>query len=243
MTQIQENTLMIFGGYDMSDNVLSHHELIDLSKYSASSIENLLKTDFPSSRAFHQIIRIGTICLLYGGRTSTGENLNDVWKFNINKKKWERINETKSLEFYLFRSGFIFTKIPGKERPVIYGGENHNKEINNDLIILDYPVCVTETYALSSNICIPCSEGYVQTRRNRCDSCAPGSYHYFNTNKNLYVKSSCKSCPDGTYNNEEASDGLNGCKICGFNTFNPDEGQSECTSCPEKKVCLAGKKT
>ena len=40
MTQIQDNYLMIFGGYDMNDNVVSKQDLIDLSNNSYSSIEN-----------------------------------------------------------------------------------------------------------------------------------------------------------------------------------------------------------
>ena len=240
MTQIQDNYLMIFGGYDMNDNVVSKQDLIDLSNNTYSSIENTQKADFPTSRAFHQIIKIGTFCLLYGGRTSTGENLNDVWKFFINKRKWEKIVEYKTHEFYLFRSGFIFTKIAGKERPVIYGGENRNKEVNNDVIILDYPICATDESAMSSNICLPCSEGYIANRLGKCDPCLEGTYHNFDADKGTYVDSSCKNCPAATFNNKKAASTINGCQICGFNTYNPDVGKFECTKCPNKKICLPG---
>lgn len=240
MTQIQENTLMIFGGYDMNDNVLSNHLLIDLNTYTLTTIESQQKTDFPSSRAFHQIMKVGTICLLYGGRTTTGENLNDLWKFIINKKKWEKINEKKTHEFYLYRSGFIFTRIHGKERPVLYGGENRNKEINNDLIILDYPICENDETSISSNLCMPCSEGYIFNLLEKCEPCQAGSYHDFNTLKNEYVQSKCTRCPEATYNNKQAAVHINGCKICGFNTFNADRGKTSCSKCPDQKICLPG---
>jgi hypothetical protein len=112
----------------------------------------------------------------------------------------------------------------GNERPVLFGGEDNNKDITNDLIVLDFDICLTDTNILDATDCLPCSEGYELNRQKKCVICNPGHYH--NINSQLYSISQCEECPVRT------------CKMCPFGTYNNKPGLSECKACDSLKVCL-----
>lgn len=236
---------MVFGGFDMNDNVLSTNAIINLSTYQVEIMTNSIgePDSIPSPRAFHQIQKIGVICLLYGGKTSQLDYFNDVWNFNIIQQRWMKLNTPNTPNFdelYLYRSNYFFTTISGTERPVIYGGENRNKEGNNDLIILDYPICLTNIMIFGPDVCLPCSEGYFLNSAFKCEQCLPGTYHNFISKKSNYIQSACENCPIATSNNELASKSKNKCRICGIGYYNEKEGSSVCRKCPKDKLCLTG---
>ena len=224
----------------MNDNVYSQTALINLNTFTRETMENSINSEFPSPRGFHQMKKFGIICVLYGGKTSIGENFSDLWQFNINALKWVKINDAKQNEVYLFRYGHFFTTISGTERLVIYGGENGNKEINNDLIIFDIPVCTTNESIFSNQFCLPCTEGYILNKINKCEQCLPGTFHSYQLGN--YIESVCENCPIATFNNELAAKSKSKCRICGLNTFNDKAGSSICRKCPKNKLCLSGKK-
>jgi len=222
----------------MNDNVYSQNGIINIKTNKLSPIEDLIESESPSPRGFHKIKKFGVICLLYGGKTSNGENFSDVWKFNINLLKWIKIIEPKLNQLYLYRSGYFFTTISGTERPIIYGGENRNKELNNDLIILDYPICTTNSNIYGSNMCLPCAEGYFLNKNSKCEQCLPGTYHSYKLNN--YIDSKCDNCPIATFNNELAAKSKNKCRICDLGTYNNEIGSPLCRKCPKNKLCLTG---
>ena len=92
--------------------------------------------------------------LLYGGRESNGNVLNEMYKFIIRDRKWVKIkydditfiNYFKE-EYFFLTDSYIFKN---KERPMIIS--QHKK--NNDIIILNFPICKSDKY------CLPCHMGF-----------------------------------------------------------------------------------
>lgn len=196
---------------------------------------------FPSERGFHSILKFGSILILYGGKEGNGANLNDMWKFSINTRSWIPLKEDKfQQDFYLYRSNFIFTKFVGDERPVIYGGENRNKKITNDLIKLDFDICLSDTSVQNDFLCIPCSEGYILNFTKNCIKCPVGTYHAYDGKS--YLSSKCENCPVRTFNPNEGSKSIANCKLCGYGYYNSAPGQQSCTQCNvnNKELCLPG---
>lgn len=227
--------MLLFGGFDRNDNAIPNSEIIDIDTFKVTNIyrEN---EDRPTSRGLHNILAMGPILLLYGGKSGNRENLNDIWKFIISTKKWIKLTETN--EFFLYRSGFIFTKLIGTDRPVIFGGENRNKEIINDLILLDFPICQSETSIYDTTSCFPCAEGFILSSQQKCEECSVGTYSDFSEK---YIESRCNYCPKGTYNDKKGVYGLDKCKICKYKTFNDEIGRSECNTCKINELCPPSK--
>lgn len=226
---------MIFGGFDSNDNAISNCEIINIDSF---VITNIYKEndERPISRGFHNILPIGPILILYGGKLGNKENLNDVWKFIISERKWIKLTEMN--EFYLFRSGFIFTRLVGSERPVLYAGENRNKETISDFIELSFPICSSETSILNNNICFPCAEGYIFTSQQKCQECGVGTYADY-TEK--YIETRCYDCPKGTFNKNKGSFEEYSCAICPVNSYNDEIGKSSCRTCKGDELCLPSK--
>lgn len=239
ITHLRGNEVMFYGGMDKSDYPVNRLEILDLDNMTVKLIE-ASPTDFPVARGFHGMMKFGTILMLYGGKTSSGENLNDLWKFLINGKKWVKVNEpgTKDRDFYLYKSGFIFTKIKNSERPVIYGGENRNRESSNVLILMDFEICTSEVKILTDYGCIPCAEGYELTDQKKCKGCYPGNY--LQIDKSFYTDSKCEKCPTGNFNSRYYQKDISSCKLCSYGEFNNHLGQRECQACPFGSLCLPG---
>lgn len=231
ITKISDFEVMIFGGFDNNDNAISNCEIINIDSF---VITNIYKEnqERPSSRGFHNILPIGPILVLYGGKSGNRENLDDIWKYLIANKKWIKLKDMN--EFFLFRSGYIFTKLIGTERPVIYGGENRNQDQITDLILFNFPICSSESNILSNDMCFPCAEGYIFTDNQRCEECGIGTYSEF-TEK--YIESKCNLCPKGTYNDYKGSLHVYTCKICKAKTFNNELGKSSCNDCKKEELC------
>jgi hypothetical protein len=234
ITHLGNDEILLFGGFDKSGYAVARQEILNLYTF---EVEVIKKDIFPQARGFHSTLRVGSIVLLYGGKLGSGENLNDLWKFIIDTRKWIRVVETKEDIFYLYKSNFIFTSI-GSERPSIYGGEDNNREITNDLILLDFDICPTDTNILDLTDCIPCAEGYELSRQMKCEACLPGTY--LNINRKMYSSSKCENCPVGTFNEKYGQSDLSSCHICPYQTYNNKTGMKECTPCDMDSICLPG---
>src|SRR5690606_636854 len=144
-----------------NEYALSKLEILNLANYTITTVDTFASsTEAPIGRGFHSMIRYGSIVILYGGKTAGGDNLNDMWKYIINSKTWVKVDEDKQKEgeFYLYKSGYTFTKINTndyQERPIMIGGENRNREITDDIIFFDFPICQSDTQILGSTPCIP----------------------------------------------------------------------------------------
>jgi hypothetical protein len=247
ITQIKDEEVLFFGGFDRSDYPSSRMEILNLETHQVQIVEATVPSEFPYARGFHSVLKLGSILILYGGKIGTGENLNDLWKYVIGTGKWIRVKELESFtstEFYLYKSMYSFTKLTNAERPVIFGGENRNNELTNDLIVLDFDICLSDTKILSEQQCLPCAEGFELNRQNKCVKCPQGTYHELNKDKdknyNFYADSKCMKCPSRTYNEFEGAVGISSCKICEFGYYNKEAGQVKCNTCPQGELCLPG---
>jgi hypothetical protein len=234
ITHLGNDEVMLFGGFDKSGYAVSRQEILNLNTL---ELEIIKKDIFPQARGFHATLRVGSIVLLYGGKLGSGENLNDMWKFIIDTRRWVKMTETKDDMFYLFKSNFIFTKL-SSERPAIYGGEDNNREMTNDLILLDFDICPTDTNILDVTDCIPCAEGYELSRQMKCEACLPGTY--LDINRKMYSSSKCENCPKRTFNNKYAQSDISSCHICPYKTFNDKTGMKQCLPCGIDSICLPG---
>jgi hypothetical protein len=91
MTQIDKNEVLMFGGINSESNsTIDYCDIINLDNY---DIERLIYNlgEAPSPRAFHSTERYGPMFLLYGGRESNGNVLNEMYKFIISDRKWVKI--------------------------------------------------------------------------------------------------------------------------------------------------------
>ena len=91
MTQIDKNEVLMFGGINSESNsTIDYCDIINLDNY---DIERLIYNlgEAPSPRAFHTTERYGPMFLLYGGRESNGNVLNEMYKFIISDRKWVKI--------------------------------------------------------------------------------------------------------------------------------------------------------
>lgn len=165
-----------------------------------------------------------------------------MWKLVIKSRTWVKVSDdSEDSKFYLPRSHFMFTRLHNSERPVIFGGQNRNGEFTNDIILIDFDICLSDTISESEFTCLPCAEGYSLNSQNgiaSCEACGKGSYHDLLNND--YSSSKCKECPIKTYNDRIAGRGLHSCKLCGYGTFNSFIGKEECSKCPIDKICLPG---
>lgn len=231
ITKISDSEVMIFGGFDNNDNAVSNSDVINIDSFVVKNF-NQENEERPRSRGFHNIMAYGPILFLYGGKSSNREILNDFWKYIISQNKWIKLKEIN--EFYLFRSGYIFTKLNQNERPVIYGGENKNKDQVTDMILLNFPICSSDLELIGNNICLPCAEGHILNNNKMCEMCGIGTYSNYTKN---YIESKCNLCPKGTYSEKKGSFQIQSCKICKTNTFNDELGMATCKQCQKDELC------
>lgn len=213
-------------------------EIVNLDTNKLEAISPTTSSLFPLARGFHQVMKFGKILFLYGGIGSKQEILSDMWKLVIKTRSWIHVQEDSEKKFYLPRADYVFTKLQGNERPVIFGGQNRNGDYTNDLILIDFDVCLSDEISQSEYKCLPCSEGYVLSENKKCVQCEYGFYHDINNED--YSKSTCKTCPVKAYNNHLATKGLHSCKLCGFGFYNYQIGREHCQKCPVNEICLPG---
>ena len=240
INQINNNEILLFGGYDTKTNkVLDQCEILNINQLSnldKTSIENCTsKNNSPEPRAFHSTIRYGPIILLFGGEKSSTEFLGDIYKFISSSKKWVKLNNDsednlikKSLTKLIYN---YFDDEDNSDLPFIINGDN------NYVIKLNFERCLTNNDINSNKFCLPCSLGYIMNKQ-KCISCKKGEYFFYN-NEN-YLLSKCELCPLGTYSNQNGGTGINGCLLCPYETYNDEIGQIKCKDCPDEKTCLIG---
>ena len=235
--QISENEILFFGGFDISNIATRSMDILNLNKMISETITPSANSIFPSPRAFHSMINYGKILILYGGEDSNKQTLNDIWKFIISSRTWVPIEQNKENQFFLYRSSFFFIKIGSFENPVIFGGKNRNNEATNDLIKLEFDLCLSDESLISNFSCLPCSEGY-QLVNEKCVICSQGTYH--NIYSTDYTNSKCESCPIKTYNKHKGKRSISSCELCSYGFYNSIIGQKECSICPIDELCLPG---
>ena len=237
MTQIDKDEVLLFGGIDSESNsTIDYCDIINLLNYDIERL-NYNLGEAPSPRAFHTTERYGPMFLLYGGKESNENVLNDMYKFIINDRKWikikyddiEFINYFQE-EYFFLTDSYIFKN---KERPMIIS--QHKK--NNDIIILNFPICKSDIDIKSDKYCLPCHMGYENYEMTSCKKCTPGTFFFF---EDEYSEGKCKFCPRGTYNPYYSMTDQSSCLLCHYNTFNNEVGKSECKDCEFRKSCLIG---
>ena len=88
-----EKSLYVFGGKFGSD--ISEEDKAALYKFdiTTSTWSRLINQIMPPSRTKHNLVPFSnTHIYLFGGETSDGKPINDLWVFDIALKKWEKIN-------------------------------------------------------------------------------------------------------------------------------------------------------
>lgn len=237
ITQISESEILFFGGFDKNNLAIKSIEILNILTLNVETTTPSVNSIFPSPRGFHQMIKYGKVLFLYGGESSNSSILNDIWKFVISTRTWIPLDQNKENEFFLYRSNFNFIKLSNYENPVIFRGVNRNKELTNDLIMLEFDLCLSDESIVSSFNCLPCPEGYLLVA-SKCEICKEGTYH--NIYSNDYSNSKCEPCPRKTFNEHIGKRSISACQLCGYGFFNPLPGQKECTQCPLDEVCLPG---
>lgn len=237
ITQISDHELLFFGGFERTNYASSRQEIFNINTNTVRVHLPSSANEFPIARGSHKILKYGSILLLYGGRSGLDETLNDMWKFVMSTQKWIKVDDPNKdeINFYMYKSEYIFTKIKSSEKPVILGGLNKNQEITNNLILLDLETCLSDRKIFSETYCLPCSKGY-ELHEDNCIACKPG--HYLDINKEIYTQSTCKSCPSGSYNQNFNEHGLTGCKICPYGFHNNFVGREKCNPCRSTELCL-----
>ena len=237
INQINNNEILLFGGYDSKTNkVLDQCEILDIDQLSnLVSVKNCTSKNSPPPRAFHSTIRYGPIILLFGGEKTSTEFLGDMYKFISSSKKWIKLNNygednliKKSLTKLIYN---YFEEKDSSDLPLIINGDN------NYVVKLNFERCSSNNDINSSKFCLPCSLGYVMDKQ-KCISCKKGEYFHYNDEN--YLLSKCELCPPGTYSNQNGGIGINGCILCPYNTYNDEKGQLVCKKCPDSKTCLIG---
>ena len=124
-------SMIIFGGRHLQRS-LSNIYALDFTTLTWSKIEPCGNP--PPARDSHSaIIYNNSDMIIFGGNGSTGK-LNDLWNFNLNDKKWNRImTEGYSPKP---RDGHLSSLIY-KKYMVIYAGLDDKDKVINDICILD----------------------------------------------------------------------------------------------------------
>lgn len=239
ITQISNNEILFFGGFDVSNNPMRLTEILNINDLSIDQIIPSATSIYPASRGYHKVLRYGKVLYLFGGEGIDNIIFNDIWKFIITSRQWIKVNMNDNTdEFFLFRSNFHFIKLVNQENPVIFGGKNRNNIITKDIIMLEFDKCLSDYNILSDFLCLPCSEGYQLSQSpSSCIICKEGTYH--NTAYD-YSNSICDVCPPKTYNNRKGRKSISSCLLCENGYYNPSKGQNECSICPIGDICFPG---
>ena len=233
--QIEEDKIMLFGGYDSKTNqVTDKCELLNLEKLPNIKLTDCSDRNKPSARAFHSTIKYGPTILLFGGEKSPTEFYSDIYKFISHTRNWIKLDmEEESKILKMFSSKMFYNYLEGSfsDKPIIISSDY------NYVLRLSFVRCNDKGEMLSSKFCLPCSLGYV-LENSVCTPCMEGQY--FDYQKYNYFSSKCETCPSGTYSNRRGGTGLSGCRLCPYDSYNNKTGQMYCEHCPKDKTCLIG---
>ena len=236
--QINDNEIMLFGGYDSKTKTLIDKcEILNLEQLSIierSTVKNCSKKNLPSPRAFHSTVKYGPTILLFGGEKSSTEFYSDIYKFITSTNTWVKLDTNEDGSFIkIHGSKMLYNYLEGSDsdKPIIISPDN------NYVLRVSFVRCTNEKEMSSDKFCLPCSFGYILVK-SKCAPCREGQY--FDYEKDNYFDSSCRSCPSGTYSNLKGGTGMSGCLLCPYNTYNDEYGKIRCEKCPEEKTCLIG---
>ena len=236
--QIDENEIMLFGGYDSTTNKATDKcELLNLETLPNFEIISCSSRNQPSARAFHSTIKYGPTILLFGGQESPTEFYSDIYKFIGPTKTWIKLDaqeDSKILRMYSSSMFYNYLEGSYSDKPIIINSNN------NYVLRLSFVRCNNEKEMSSDKFCLPCSIGYILDK-SQCIPCIEGQYFHFETDN--YFSSKCLTCPSGTYSNRRGGTGLSGCRLCPYDTFNNKTGQMYCEHCPQEKTCLIGSRS
>ena len=236
--QINDNEIMLFGGYDTkSKTLVDKCEILNieqLSNIEKSEIIDCKNKNSPSPRAFHSTIKYGPTILLFGGESSSKEFYSDIYKYITSTKSWIKLDTNEDKNFIkIHGSKILYNYLEGSDsdKPIIISADN------NFILRVSFVRCSNDKEMKSDKFCLPCSLGYILVK-SKCTPCREGQY--FDYKKDNYFSSSCLSCPSGTFSNKKGGTGISGCLLCPYNTFNDEYGKIKCEECPEDMTCLIG---
>uniref|UniRef100_J3MRD5 Uncharacterized protein n=1 Tax=Oryza brachyantha TaxID=4533 RepID=J3MRD5_ORYBR len=143
---VDDKFIVIHGGIGLSGSRLGDTWLLDLSNgLRSGSWHQIGDTEpLPLSRSGHTLTWIGgSRMVLFGGRGSEFDVLNDVWLLDINESypKWKELKYDLSSvlgEMPFPRVGHSATLIFGG-KILVYGGEDSQRRRKDDFWILDLP--------------------------------------------------------------------------------------------------------
>ena len=127
----ETHTLIVFGGFTKGV-YLNQIYIYDISGNSWSVIspeknqEN--KNDFPCGRMLHSASILNDYLYIFAGKTGDGIYLNDMWRFNLFSKTWEKIK--LSGEHPKGRSGHTMTSF--ENNLYVFGGKVGDLQERNE---------------------------------------------------------------------------------------------------------------
>ena len=128
---LYNKSMIIFGGHHLQRS-LSNIYAFDFTTLTWSKIEPFGNP--PPARDSHSAIIYNNIdMIIFGGNGSTGK-LNDLWNFNLNEKKWTKINAEGTAPSV--RDGHLSSLLYNKYM-VIFAGLNDKDEFAKDIFLLD----------------------------------------------------------------------------------------------------------
>lgn len=87
-TVVHGATLIVFGGRDEDNNKLNDMWELNISAGSWTEIKPSTDDPLPLPRSGHKTCVFENMMFLFGGIFEITKELNDVWAFNLNSKKW-----------------------------------------------------------------------------------------------------------------------------------------------------------
>jgi hypothetical protein len=143
---VDDKFIVIHGGIGLYGSRLGDTWLLDLSNGLQSGSWHQIGNTWPlpQPRSGHSLTWIGSTCMvLFGGRGSEFEVLNDVWLFDISDQypKWKELKYGLSSalgELPFPRVGHSAILVLGG-KVLVYGGEDSQRRRKDDFWILDTP--------------------------------------------------------------------------------------------------------
>lgn len=133
IVKLNNNDILIFGGYGKNEINESERRLNDLLIYirELNEIKNIeVNSELPIPRMFHQsLLYKNKYFISFGGRTNPNECLNDVIIYNIELNKWF-IYKDNNNNYPSARWNYSFI-LTDNNRMILYGGRDSNKVYND----------------------------------------------------------------------------------------------------------------
>ena len=124
------NHVYIFGGFEDGSRVNKIHAF-DVEHLTWQLVEPAdERADKPKPRAGHSATMINECLYVFGGKDDENEKLNDLWKFDINLRKWTQLIQEPGDPVPMNRSGH--SAVAYKNYICIFGGIFEvTKELND----------------------------------------------------------------------------------------------------------------